>query len=87
MPSDLRIRYTVEGGSEGGGEARLVDLSERGLRLLTGERLPVGTRLTLDLSGVDPADRALLRRERGIVVWSVQPDGEKSRFLVGFKYA
>lgn len=64
----------------------VVDLSDRGIRFETLEKLPIGTRLKLVFDG-NPSDQKKYNLDdQGIVVWSVQPNPQESLYRVGLKF-
>jgi hypothetical protein len=67
-------------------EGTVVDYSDRGIRFESEERLPIGTKLKLDIDPHNPSAKDYLISPEGIVVWSIQPDPEESLYWVGLKY-
>ena len=68
-------------------DATVMDISDRGIRFETIERLPVGTRLKLTCDHDEKPPPGHIVGEEGVVVWSIQPEPDVPLFLVGLKYA
>lgn len=84
----LSFQYTREDdtGKSKLKEATVVDLNEQGIRFEAMEKLPVGTRLTLNFDDARPPEKTLTFASQGIVVWSIRPDPEESFYRIGLKY-
>ncbi len=75
-----------DGASDECRDATVMDISERGIRFETIERLPVGTTLKLTCDHDEKPPEGHTVSDKGVVVWSIQPEPGVPLFLVGLKY-
>ncbi len=82
----FHYKYQTGPGEVDSNQATVVDVSDRGVRFETREKLHVGTRLKLYFDPESSLSRNLPSEREGIVVWSIQPDPEVPHYLAGLKY-
>ncbi len=82
------LHYVREEDGAGGAcrDATVMDISERGIRFETIERLPVGTKLKLTCDHDEKPPEGHIVGDEGVVVWSIQPEPDVPLFLIGLKY-
>ena len=82
------FRYLPAGApaSEKFRDGTVVDLTDQGIRFETGEKLTIGTKLTVQGISSKSEDETTRPPRDGVVVWSIQPDPGVQLYRIGLKY-